>query len=270
MLCVLWKEKWSAQLQTSVFMWRPGVHTHLSQSRIHQIRIRHVIFWDKHNFSHTSKTIKCILLKSGDAKAQVHSKEGQCQCSLPAQSWNCSATFWKEMKKWFALSATNDLKQSTAGSHHRVKSMISLNLRKGKKGGNPLTCAQSLRREVSQQLEHPRKLVSSLLPYSRKMSLPVSVAVCQGSVTPFLFLDPPSFQGVFSPLLPSLLRSELMQSSFLWVAASPAWEGWLDRGLGRAPALQREGSAGRGGDQRRSGSQQPWDHPLLQESSETE
>lgn len=44
----------------------------------------------------------------------------------------------------------------------------------------------------------------------------------------------------------------------------------MDRGLGRAAGLRREGSAGRGGDRRRSGSRQPWDHPLFQDSSDTE
>ena len=73
----------------------------------------------------------------------------------------------------------------------------------------------------------------------------------------FLFLVQPSFQGVFSPLSLSLslsLTLSLPPSSsqswfkllFFCVAAPLGWAEWLDRELGRAPGLQREGKAGEG------------------------
>lgn len=109
----------------------------------------------------------------------------------------------------------------------------------------PYLCAVFAPKKPHISLSILENVSSPLLPSPRKRVLPVpNFAVCWDSVTIFLLLGQPSFQGVFSPFSPSFLCSELIWTSFSLVPAPLGWAEWLNRELGRAPGLQREGPAG--------------------------
>lgn len=139
-------------------------------------------------------------------------KKDNVSAAFLAHSCNCSATFKKYSKKGFALSATGSFEAEHSSNTPQCKmNAFSFHLRKEKKGGNPLTCAQSLRWEVSPQLEHPQELASSLLPDSRKVSLPVTVLQSVRVLSLLSYFSIHQVSRAFSlPLLPSLLCSELM------------------------------------------------------------
>lgn len=146
---------------------------------------------------------------------------------------------------------------STAGGEvqqHILKN-THFNVRKEKS-----TCAQSPRPRsltpawASSETSSPQPTKST----SNSHNCAVSVRI----LSLFSYFLMVQVSRAFLPLSPSLLFSELILTSFFWVADPLGWAEWLDRELGRAPGLQGEGNA-REGTGPGSVSQQSWGHPLL-------
>lgn len=133
-----------------------------------------------------------------------------------------------------------------------------LNLRKKKKqkkvvcvcggGGDPLTCAQSRRREVSRQLEHPRELASSFLPDSRKVSLAVTVLQSVRVLSLLSYFSIHQVSRAFSlpSSPPSSARCWCKVLSCEWLLLWPEKSGWMEGWVGLLLCRGRAAPAGEG------------------------
>ena len=150
-------------------------------------------------------------IKKWCAKAQIPRKVGECQCSLHGTLVELFCNFLKGNEKVIYFISHICFRDRAQLEYSAVLNRcIFLHLERKKRGeGSSYLCAACAEKSHnSLSILENSPLLSPRL--KKSVSSSHSVAVCQGSVTPFLFLDPPSFQGVFSPLLSSLLRSELM------------------------------------------------------------